>query len=497
MSSVSPNGNCDACWVNKPCERTLQTCKRRPALHRGEHTCLDRCWKCGTFHSRSRRVKRKKANPPTFATAKKSCSVAEEKNHAPPVAKNQNPAPCGANKQSAVKAAAQQQPPTAAARDLCMQQKITTMTKESAASTSSTLFIISLVSSDEEENGDFDFKDFEPPELVSLKKISNTVATPEAECFAHTADIIQSRNERPKPTPTVPKNQNPAPCRVKNVPAAEPNVQQQHPTPETRAQQQPPPTDAGTHQQPLTSTMTKKSADSASSAHPIVSLISSDEEGSGDFDFQDFEPPELASLKKVSNTVATPEAECFVNTADIVQSRIERPKPTPSSVPKSQNPAPCRVKNVPAAEHNVQQQHPTPGTRAKQLPPMPETRAHQQPPTPETGAQQQPPTPETRAHQQPPTPETPAQQQPPMPEIRAKQQRPTPKTRAQQQPPTPETRAQQQPPTTETRAQQQPPTPETHEQQQPPTTETRSQQQPRHPTPMQTNVPRNPSNHQK
>ena len=151
MSSVSPNGNCDACWVNKPCERTLQTCKRRPALHRGEHTCLDRCWKCGTFHSRSRRVKRKKANPPTFATAKKSCSVAEEKNHAPPVAKNQNPAPCGANKQSAVKAAAQQQPPTAAARDLCMQQKITTMTKESAASTSSTLFIISLVSSDEEE----------------------------------------------------------------------------------------------------------------------------------------------------------------------------------------------------------------------------------------------------------------------------------------------------------------------------------------------------------
>jgi hypothetical protein len=229
-----------------------------------------------------------------------------------------------------------------------MQQKITTMTKESAASTSSTLFIISLVSSDEEENGDFDFKDFEPPELVSLKKISNTVATPEAECFAHTADIIQSRNERPKPTPSVPKNQNPAPCRVKNVPAAEPNVQQQHPTPETRAQQQPPTTDAGTHQQPLTSTMTKKSADSASSAHPIVSLISSDEEGSGDFDFQDFEPPELASLKKVSNTVATPEAECFVNTATSPDDRnpFTATAPTPDTHANQRPPKPVKPPKV-------------------------------------------------------------------------------------------------------------------------------------------------------
>ena len=61
------------------------------------------------------------ANPTTVPRNKQPRSVVKEKNLAPPVAKNQNPAPCGAKKHPTVKVPApfaQQQPPTAVARDV-------------------------------------------------------------------------------------------------------------------------------------------------------------------------------------------------------------------------------------------------------------------------------------------------------------------------------------------------------------------------------------------
>ena len=200
MSSVSPNDKCDACRFNKPCERTLQTCKKRPLLHIGEYTCTARCWKCRIL----RHVKCKKENPPTVVTAKKCPFVVEKKK----------------------------------AREARKHVKR---------------------------------KKANPPTVAIAKKCRLAV-------------------EEKNTTPLVAKNQNPAPCGAE---ICEHHVQQQHPThvqqrpstPETSEQQQLSTIDAGTHRQPLTSTMTKKSADSASSAYPIVSLISSDEEGSGDFDF--------------------------------------------------------------------------------------------------------------------------------------------------------------------------------------------------------------------
>ena len=371
MSSVSPNDKCDACRFNKPCERTLQTCKKRPLLHIGEYTCTARCWKCRILrHVKCKKenpptvvtakkcpfvveekkarearkhVKRKKANPPTVAIAKKCRLAVEEKNTTPLVAKNQNPAPCGAK---ICEHHVQQQHPT-----------------------------------------------------------------------------LEIRAQQHPPIPTTRAQQQP--------PSPETHVQRRPPTPEASKQQQLSTIDACTHQQPLTSTITKKSADSASRAHLIVSLISSDEEESEDLEFQDYEP------------------------------RAQQPPPT-SEICAQQPPS--------TPETRAQQQPPTPETRAQQQPPTPETRAQQQPPTPETRAQQQPPTTAGHAQHQSPTPETREQQQPPTPETREQQQPPTPETREQQQPPTPETRAQQQPPTSETRAQQQPPTSETREQQQSPTT---------------------------
>ena len=92
------------------------------------------------------------ANPTTVPRNKQPRSVVKEKNLAPPVAKNQNPAPCGAKKHPTVKVPApfaQQQPPTAAARDLIMQQ-IPTMTKESAAESAPiTQSLICLISSEQ------------------------------------------------------------------------------------------------------------------------------------------------------------------------------------------------------------------------------------------------------------------------------------------------------------------------------------------------------------
>ena len=73
-------------------------------------------------------------------------------------------------------------------------------------------------------------------------------------------------------------------------------------------------------------TMTTESVESVSSTQTIISLISSEEEESEDFDFHLPAKLELESLKTVSKGVASPETECFAHTTDFIQNRIDLTK---------------------------------------------------------------------------------------------------------------------------------------------------------------------------
>ena len=417
MSSFTPNGKCDACRSNKPCERTLQTCKKRPGLHIGEYTCTARCWKCRIL----RHVKCKKENPPTVATAKKCPFVVEEKKPVLLVAKNQNPAPCGAE---ICEHHVQQQHPTHVQQRLSTpetseQQQLSTidagthrqpltssMTKKSADSASSACPIVSLISSDEEGSGDFDFQDFEPrgqqppptaetcsaDSVSSVDPIVSLISSDEEGSGDSDFQDFEPRAQQQPPTPET--------CAQQLPPTAEIRVQQPSPTPETSAQQsalmtktraqQQPPTTAGRAQQQSPATAMDESLDISSSSQKREDIKVSRREARKHVKRKKANPPTVAIVKKCRLAVEE--------------------KNTIPLVAKNQNPTPCGAK---ICEHHVQQQHPTLETRTQQHPPIPTTRVQQPPPTPETCAQQRPPTPETRAQQQPPTTSGRAQQQSP------------------------------------------------------------------------------------